>query len=69
MYKETLYLRKKAPKPEGFSPYTKGSMQLLYFSMFNINFTHKMGKNEHREFLKTNPPLSKVYSIEYLGDD
>lgn len=69
MYEETLYLRKKAPKPEKFSPYTKGSLQLLFLSMFNINFIHKFGKNEHLEFLETNPPLLEVYSIDYLGED
>lgn len=62
-------MRKKAPKPKKFTPYTKLSMQLLYLSMFNINFIHKLGKKEEQEFLETNPPLSEVYSTDYLGED
>ena len=69
MYEETLFMRNIAPKPEQFSPYTKGSLQLLYLSMLNINFIHKLGKKEHEAFLETNPPLKEVYNLDYIGEE
>jgi len=69
MYEETLYMRGKAPKPEQFSPYTKHTLQLLHLDMYNINFIHKIGKNEHLKFLETDPPLSEVYSLDNLGEE
>lgn len=54
MFEETLYMRNKAPKPDRLGPYTKLSMQLLYLSMYNINFIHIEDKKEQQEFLETN---------------
>ncbi|MHA1186790.1 MAG: hypothetical protein ACTSSK_07940, partial [Candidatus Heimdallarchaeota archaeon] len=69
MFEETLYMRKKAPKPETFSPYINHTMQLFYLSMLNMNFLHKIGKKEQQAFLATNPLLKEVYNLDYIGEE
>ncbi|MHA1356001.1 MAG: hypothetical protein ACTSXA_15170, partial [Candidatus Heimdallarchaeota archaeon] len=69
MFEETLYMRKKATKPETFSPYTKHTMQLFYLSMLNMNFIHKIGKKKHQAFLETNPLIKDVFNLDYIGEE
>ncbi|NHJ86222.1 MAG: hypothetical protein FK734_12225 [Asgard group archaeon] len=69
MYNETLYMKRKAPKPEKFSQYTKHSLQLQFFENFNINFIHRIINDEVINIQEWNPPIKEIYTQDMLNEN